>query len=325
MKIRILSFLIILVGLYACSGNCEEEVALLKNKITEYEQQTELTTLAMNEYDQQLQTYKTKDDSLKLFRDSIEMLSTKMRSSGRASASDNKAMNNYVKEMQRILGENKEITKILEEKVGKGNIGDNPALVVSVLAQNIETKEREIADLQRQITELQKEVKGLKVEIETITIEKDEIASNLETTKDENQKLTEEVKVLKVNRITNKIYNKKGNDITDNKIKLYNTIGSVEICFTLEKNKFADVGNHNIYVCLIKGGSVLTNSSSNLFTSDAGKQIGYTIKTTVNYQGELIRTCTNWQIGNNKIEKGSYEVLIYDEKGRKIGNDLFSI
>lgn len=325
MKIRTLLLSVLILFAYACGSNCEEENTRLKGQIAEYEQQEELTALAMNDYDTQLKEYKTKDDSLKMFRDSIDILANKMRSSGKASATDNKAMNSYMSEMQRILSENKKLTASLTQYVDSADIGENPALVVKVLAQNLDTKEREIIDLQRQIEELQKEVKGLKVELTTITQEKQQIETVNQELNTKNVELTEEVKVLKVSKITNAIFNKNGKNITDNKVKLYNSISTLEVCYTLEKNKFAETGNRNIYICIIKNGNILTNSSSNIFTSENGKQLGYTIKSNVNYNGELIRTCSKWDVGNTKIEKGTYEILIYDEKGRKIGSDLFSL
>jgi len=325
MKINILLISALVLLAYACGGNCAEENAKLKDQIAEYEQQEQLTALAMNDYDAQIKEYKTKDDSLKMFRDSIDIMTNKMRSSGKASAGDNKAMNKYVNEMRRILAENKKLTADLSQYVDSADIGENPALVVKVLAQNLETKEREIADLQKQIEELQKEVKGLKVELTVIAEEKQNLETVNQDLSNKNEELTEEVKVLKISKITNAIFNKNGKDITDNKVKLYNSISTLEICYTLEKNKFAEVGNHNIYICIIKNGTILTNSSSNLFSAENGKQLGYTIKSNVNYKGELIRTCSKWEVGNNKIEKGSYEIIIYDEKGRKIGSDLFSL
>lgn len=172
MKFKIVLYLFLVAFTHACGEKCDKENILLKNKIAELEQQLQLNSSSIDKYEKQLQNYKTKDDSLKMFRDSIDILANKIRSSGKANVHDNKAMNDYMNEIRRILSENKKLTEDLSQFINRNDLGQNPALVVKILAQNLENKEREIIDLQNQITELQKEVKGLKIEITSISQEK---------------------------------------------------------------------------------------------------------------------------------------------------------
>lgn len=325
MKFKIVLYLFLVAFTHACGEKCDKENILLKNKIAELEQQLQLNSSSIDKYEKQLQNYKTKDDSLKMFRDSIDILANKIRSSGKANVHDNKAMNDYMNEIRRILSENKKLTEDLSQFINRNDLGQNPALVVKILAQNLENKEREIIDLQNQITELQKEVKGLKIEITSISQEKQLVETINQDLSNKNVELSEEVKIIKISNITSAAFNKNGKNITNNKIKLYNSISTLEVCYTLEKSKFTEIGNYNIFICIISDGNILTNSTSNFFGTENGKELGYTIKSNVNYNGEQVRTCSKWDVGNTKIEKGTYEIIIYDEKGRKIGSDLFNL
>lgn len=325
MKLKLFTFFILLVLAYSCAGECEEENAKLKDQITEYEQQEELTALAMNDYDEQIQEYKVKDDSLSMFRDSIDVLASKMRSSGRASNADNKAMNSYMAEMQRILADNRKLTASLSQYVDSADIGDNPALVVQVLAQNLDTKEQEILDLQTQLESLQKEVTGLKVKVEKITVEKDELAEANTELETKNTALNEKAQILEISKVRSSIINKKGKDITRTLIKRLGTIKTLKVCFSIKENKFAEMGSHQIYIAISKSDNVLHNSKSTWFTSEQGKEIGYTKQETINYKGSSIYTCSNWDIGDNKLVKGTYEVTIYDKKGNQIGSSFLSL
>lgn len=197
------------------------------------------------------------------------------------------------------------------------------------------TNAKEIARLKKEITTLRKIMRNYVVQIDSLNraneqlkVEKHEaekkyrqVSSTAASLKKEKEQLTERVTLaskLDATGITVTPVNSRG--------KLAKHIKRMEqfvVNFRIAKNITAPVGEKEIYVRILKpDDDVLVKSRSNLFTFE-GKEINYSMKRMIEYEGEEVPVTMYWDI-EEYLSAGTYRVDIFAD-GNLIGKQTFEL
>ncbi len=100
-------------------------------------------------------------------------------------------------------------------------------------------------------------------------------------------------------------------------------LDKIKVCFTIDENVIAPRGEKWVYIRIAKPDKyVLHESESDLFTFE-GKEIAYSAKRMVNYQGDLTDMCIYWKKNENLIP-GLYYVDVFAD-GALIGTTAFTL
>ncbi len=197
------------------------------------------------------------------------------------------------------------------------------------------TNTKEIARLKKELQTLRKIMKGYIIQIdslnrvnEKLTIEKNEAvkkyqqASSAATTlKKEKEKLTERVNMasrLDATGIDVQPVNGRGKPA-----KVIKRMEQFVVNFRLAKNITAPVGEKMVYVRIMKpDDDILLKSRGDVFTFE-GKEINYSMKKMVEYDGEELPVTMYWNI-EEFLSPGSYRVDIFAD-GNLIGRKSFTL
>ena len=100
-------------------------------------------------------------------------------------------------------------------------------------------------------------------------------------------------------------------------------LDKIKVCFAIDENVIAPQGEKWVYIRIAKPDKyVLHESDDDLFTFE-GKQIAYSAKRMVNYQGELTDMCIYWKKSETLIP-GLYYVDVFAD-GALIGTTAFTL
>ena len=100
-------------------------------------------------------------------------------------------------------------------------------------------------------------------------------------------------------------------------------LDKIKVCFTIDENVIAPRGEKWVYIRIAKPDKyVLHETENDLFTFE-GKQIAYSAKRMVNYQGEVTDMCIYWKKNENLIP-GLYYVDVFAD-GALIGTTAFTL
>lgn len=312
----------------ACSDSCEKQVNDLKAEIEAYKEQEEMMTSAMDGYNEQLDQYKLKEDTLASFKDSISLLSEEIKRKGRSSYKDNKKLKQYMEQVRRLLEESRTAADLLKNYVDSVDLGENPALVVELLAKNLDAKEKEINNLQTQVNDLKKQVKGLEFEVTEIKTKKDSVEQKNDKLVQEKEEIINEASDLVATNIGVSFYTKKNKQLDRTKLRgnlfFIKRIQTLKVCVSITENQFAKKGTQKLYICIVHNGKVL-HHSNNIFTTPQGKEIGYTIEKQIDFTGDKLRVCPRWDKKNIDLEKGTYSIVVYSDNGVEIGSTNFTL
>jgi predicted nucleic acid-binding Zn-ribbon protein len=100
-------------------------------------------------------------------------------------------------------------------------------------------------------------------------------------------------------------------------------LDKIKVCFTIDENVIAPRGEKWVYIRIAKPDKyVLHESESDLFTFE-GKEIAYSAKRVVNYQGDITDMCIYWKKNENLIP-GLYYVDVFAD-GYLIGTTAFTL
>ncbi len=325
MNTRVLIIAIIGLAVFeSCSDKeCAQENEKLTLQIEEYKKRETVFSEAMADYDKSVNEYKAKDDTLKMYRDSVVTLVTKMNKIGYASRKDNKAIKKYMNQIKKVIAENKKIADYLKQHVNENDLGKNPAIAIEFLVQNIESKEKEIIAIQNEINDLRSKVKGLKYKVEKIESENSELIKKSNSLDEENKEITDKAKQFVLVNTKLNFYNKRnkkfGNKISKKRLKY------IESCFIIAKNDLITKRHYTFYMQVIKNQTILSHNQSNLFIRKSDKKrIGYTQLELIEYTGKNTNACIKWDIKNIKMS-GSYTIEIFDGNGKKLISKYFKI
>lgn len=197
------------------------------------------------------------------------------------------------------------------------------------------TNTQEIARLKKELQTLRKIMRNYVVQIdslnrvaERLTVEKNEAvkkyqqaSSTATTLKKEKEKLTERVTLASRLDAT-------GINVTpvNGRGKLAKVIKKMEqfvVDFRIAKNITAPVGEKTLYVRIMKpDDDILVKSRADVFTFE-GKEINYSMKKLVEYEGEELPVTMYWNI-EEFLSPGTYRVDIFAD-GNLIGRKNFSL
>ena len=195
-------------------------------------------------------------------------------------------------------------------------------------AKEIARLKKELATLRKimrnyvqQIDSLNRENEQLKVEKKEAVQKYQQATSQAATLKKEKEKLTERVTLA--SRL----------DATDIQVTPVNSRGKLAkriknmqqfvLTFKIAKNITAPVGEKTVYVRLMKpDDDILMKNRSNVFPFE-GKEIGYSMKKLIEYEGEEVAVTMYWDI-EEFLSAGTYRVDIFAD-GNLIGRNNFTL
>ena len=195
-------------------------------------------------------------------------------------------------------------------------------------AREISRLKKELATLRKimrnyvmQIDSLNRANEALKEENKQVVKKYQQASSTAATLKKEKEKLTERVTLA--SRL----------DATDISVTPVNARGKAQkrikrmqqfvVNFKIAKNITAPVGEKTIYVRILKpDDDVLVKNRSNLFSFE-GKEINYSMKKIIEYEGEEVAVTLYWDI-KEFLSPGTYRVDIFAD-GNHIGKKSFTL
>ena len=195
-------------------------------------------------------------------------------------------------------------------------------------AREISRLKKELATLRKimrnyvmQIDSLNRANEALKEENKQVVKKYQQASSTAATLKKEKEKLTERVTLasrLDATDISVTPVNARGK--AQKRIKRMQQFG---VNFKIAKNITAPVGEKTIYVRILKpDDDVLVKNRSNLFSFE-GKEINYSMKKIIEYEGEEVAVTLYWDI-EEFLSPGTYRVDIFAD-GNHIGKKSFTL
>ena len=197
------------------------------------------------------------------------------------------------------------------------------------------TNTKEIARLKKELQTLRKIMRNYVVQIDSLNraneqlkVEKNEAvkkyqqaSSTATTLKKEKEKLTERVTLasrLDATGITVTPVTSRGK-----KAKVIKKMEQFVVDFRIAKNITAPVGEKTIYVRIMKpDDDILLKSRADVFTFE-GKEINYSMKNLVEYDGEELPVTMYWNI-EEFLSPGTYRVDVFAD-GNLIGRKSFTL
>ena len=212
---------------------------------------------------------------------------------------------------------------------------DNEALQGQINSQKTQIEEyiekinglsknsKELAYYKKKIKELQLNRDAFLAQIDSLTkankILSDEntvIKSDIEKKNAENTELSSKVskgEKIKGANVLVSAFGKKSKPVSKAK-----RVTELKICITLIENEIARSGQREVYFRIIDAtGTVIHNSTNELFSFN-GQQLGYSTKTTIDYQNKTTQVCCSYTCPELTLKTGSYDVEAYTD-GEKIG------
>ena len=192
---------------------------------------------------------------------------------------------------------------------------------ISRLKKELATLRKIMRNYVEQIDSLNRENEQLKVEKKEAVQKYQQATSQAATLKKVKEKLTERVTLasrLDASDIQVTPVNARG--------KLAKRIKNMQqfvLTFKIAKNITAPVGEKTVYVRLMKpDDDILMKNHSNVFPFE-GKEIGYSMKKLIEYEGEEVAVTMYWDI-EEFLSAGTYRVDIFVD-GNLIGRNNFTL
>lgn len=95
----------------------------------------------------------------------------------------------------------------------------------------------------------------------------------------------------------------------------------IRVCFTVAANKIAKSGTRYFYVQLVDPNGVTLGQNET--TSTEAKTVNYSVATRFIYENKNIDVCDFVAKSGDKFEKGTYKVVVFDDKLRSVGETEF--
>ncbi|MCD7938397.1 MAG: hypothetical protein LUG98_16180 [Tannerellaceae bacterium] len=197
------------------------------------------------------------------------------------------------------------------------------------------TNTQRISELKKELETLRKIMRGYVIQIDSLSRVAQELeiakkqaedranratttAQQLEREKKELTKKVDIASQLDASNIQIKPLNNKGKEA-----KRIKQMEQFQITFTLAKNNTASVGEKTVYLRIMKpNDEVLVKNRGNVFSFE-GKEIDYSVKRLVEYDGEELPVTMYWDI-EEYLSPGTYRVDIFAD-GNQIGRRSFTL
>ncbi|MCD8176113.1 MAG: hypothetical protein LUE98_01250 [Tannerellaceae bacterium] len=197
------------------------------------------------------------------------------------------------------------------------------------------TNTQRINELKKELETLRKVMRGYVVQIDSLDRMNKQLALEKQQAEDRARRATataqqyqqrteqlteivEQASQLDANNIQIKSLNARGKEV-----KKIRQMDQFQITFNLAKNNTAPVGEKLIYIRIMKpDDDILVKSRGDLFSFE-GKDINYSIKKLVEYDGEELSVVMYWDI-EEYLSPGTYRVDIFADNNR-IGRKTFTL
>lgn len=197
------------------------------------------------------------------------------------------------------------------------------------------TNTQRINELKKELETLRKVMRGYVVQIDSLDRMNKQLALEKQQAEDRARRATataqqyqqrteqlteivEQASQLDANNIQVKPLNARGKEV-----KKIRQMDQFQITFNLAKNNTASVGEKLIYIRIMKpDDDILVKSRGDLFSFE-GKDINYSIKKLVEYDGEELPVVMYWDI-EEYLSPGTYRVDIFADNNR-IGRKTFTL
>ena len=215
----------------------------------------------------------------------------------------------------------KEKEKIAETLKQLKNVKRSNYAKIKQLQEETETLKTIMKDFVRQIDQLNTENKKLHSENSEIRKNYNNQIAKTDTLLSVTDSLSNQVKkakVLKAENITIQTLNKR-----DRSTKRARKLKKVKICFTIDDNVLAKKGSRYAYIRIAgPDGIILMSDDSGMFNYQ-GKEIAYSSKRHLEYDGNKTEVCIFWTANTEQLE-GKYDVDIFMD-GNQIGEQYFTL
>lgn len=192
---------------------------------------------------------------------------------------------------------------------------------ISRLKKELETLRKIMRNYVMQIDSLNRENEQLKVEKKEVVQKYQQATSQAASLKKEKEKLTERVTLasrLDASDISVTPVNSRGK-----LAKKINKMQQFVLNFKIAKNITAPVGEKVVFVRIMKpDDDILVKSRADVFAFE-GKEINYSMKKMIEYEGEDVAVTMYWNI-EEFLSPGTYRVDIFTD-GNLIGRKSFSL
>ncbi|GAF05180.1 hypothetical protein JCM21142_93905 [Saccharicrinis fermentans DSM 9555 = JCM 21142] len=211
---------------------------------------------------------------------------------------------------------------------------------ISQLIEEIQTikatNASKIREYKKELTSLRKVLKNYVVQIDSLNqsnkaLQEENLkyrkkVSNMQTTysKLEEVKQTLEKKVKVASKL--ETYNIEADGLNSKNRTTTKTsrVSKIRICFSIQKNITAEVGEKTIYLRVLRpDGALLYHSKEDLFLHE-NKKINYSSKRIIEYGGEEVDVCLYYQVDAGELTKGEYVADIFAD-GYNIGTMTFNL
>ena len=217
--------------------------------------------------------------------------------------------------------EKTKVKRLLEELNNVKNVNAQNLRRIIELQKELQTLRSVMRSYIVQIDSLNALNQQLKKENQEVTQKYHQASQTVSALSQEKEHLTERVNLaskLNATGISVTPVNKNGK-----KEKKTDKIQQLNICFTISKNVTAPTGEKNIYVRIMKpDDDVLVKNRNNVFTYE-NREISYSIKKVIEYEGEDISVCVYWAV-EEFLYPGSYRADIFAD-GNLIGRQGFTL
>ncbi|MCW3804040.1 hypothetical protein [Plebeiibacterium marinum] len=231
-------------------------------------------------------------DSLKTSSDTLNLMLEKER----------EKISQLIEEIHTIKATNSsKIREYKKELTSLRKVLKNYVVQIDSLNQTNKALEQENQQFRRKVTTIQSSYKELEKEKENLE-EKVDIASKLET------------------------YNMEASGLNskDRSTTRASRVSKIRICFTIQKNITAEVGEKLVYLRLLRpDGALLYHSKQDLFKHE-NKEINFSASRIVEYGGDELDVCLYYKVDAGELTSGDYVADLFAD-GHHIGNMTFNL
>ncbi len=231
-------------------------------------------------------------DSLKTNSDTLNLLLEKER----------EKISQLIEEIHTIKATNaSKIREYKKELTSLRKVMKNYIVQIDSLNQTNKALQQENQQIRRTVSNIKTSYQKLEKEKENLA-EKVDIASKLETF---NMEAT-------------------GLNSKDRSTTRSSRISKIRICFTIQKNITAEVGEKEIFLRVLRpDGALLYHSKDDLFPYE-NKEINFSARRVVEYGGDELDVCLYYNVDAGELTEGDYTADIFAD-GHHIGNMTFSL
>ena len=297
----LLPVLYVLIFPSCASDNSQvSEVDSLRAILDEYVQRDSIKSDLLKGYDASISKFGYIQDSIAFYQKAADSLKDVIKKKSRATGSQNKELQEYMSQIRRLISQNEELAAELE---GSGYNSASMTNLVKIMFASVEDKQARLKQTEKEILDLKTKVKGLESKVSDLTQENTSLSSTVTDLSNKVSRISGSIKVIQP------------------KERKAKRIQALNIVCNLKANPDAKKGVVNIYFRILNENGNLLNNNQGFFEFE-GQEIAYSVKTTVDYQGEAISKNVTWNKTDQNLEAGKYTVDFFIEDRRE-GSDTF--